>query len=49
MTVFFNNIAYIFVLMFSWKTAKSSKQFDQNEQFFPTNSACVLKFIFKFI
>ena len=43
-TVFFNNIAYIFVLIFSWKTPKSSKQFDQNEQFFPTSSTCVSSF-----
>ena len=39
----------MFVLIFSWKTAKSSKQFQgQNVQFFPTSSACV-KLVYKLL
>ena len=45
----FIEIKWMFVLIFSWKTAKSSKQFQgQNVQFFPTSSACV-KLVYKLL
>ena len=45
----FIEIKWMFVLIFSWKTAKSSKQFQgQNVQFFPTSSAGV-KLVYKLL